>query len=732
CARCHGEEGQGTPKHKEPLAGNRSVAQLARVIERTMPEDKPKSLSPEQATQIAAYMYDAFYSVAARERRKPPRIELARLTVRQYRHTVADLLGNSANMPRLDERRGLSAEYYKNRRFRGEDRVERRVDPQVHFEFGTDTPLPGKTEPHEFSMRWNGSLLAPVTGEYELRVRTEHAARLWLNDMKTPLIDAWVKSGNDTEYKASIFLLAGRAYPVRLEYSKAKQGVDDSKKGQKPPAVKSSIKFDWKLPRRAFEPVPERSLYPNSVPETFVVATPFPPDDRSYGWERGTAVTKEWDQATTEAALETASYVASHLDVLAGTRSGAADFKTKARDYCLRFAERAFRRPLNADEKKIFVERQFEAAGSPEQAVKRVVLLVLKSPRFLYREVQGGTDGYDVAARLSFGLWDSLPDAELLAAAAAGQLATEEQVARQAERMLADPRAKRKLREFLITWLHVDHAADIGKDSKKYPGFDATLVADLRTSLELLLDEAIDSKDADLRQLFLGEEIPLNGRLAGYYGVDLPADAGFRPVKLDAGQRAGVLTHPYVMAAFAYSNESSPIHRGVFLARGILGLSLRPPPEAFTPLPANLHPKLTTRERVTLQTRPAACIGCHGIINPLGFTLEHFDAVGRFRQQDNARPVDAGGTYQTQAGKTVSFKGARELARFLADSPEVHDAFVEQMFHHLVQQSMQAHGSDTREKLRRELAAGNFNMRKLAVAVLRLSARTPRAGPASD
>jgi hypothetical protein len=110
-----------------------------------------------------------------------------------------------------------------------------------------------------------------------------------------------------------------------------------------------------------------------------------------------------------------------------------------------------------------YIDRQFEKAPDPETAVKRVVLLVLKSPRFLYREIGGGTDPYDVASRISFGLWDSLPDTPLLEAAASGQLATPEQVAGQADRMIADPRARGKLREFFLRWLKVDQVRDLAK-----------------------------------------------------------------------------------------------------------------------------------------------------------------------------------------------------------------------------------------------------------------------------
>src|SRR5205085_2376976 len=122
----------------------------------------------------------------------------------------------------------------------------------------------------------------------EFTVRTDHAARLWVNDNKLPLVDAWVRSGNDLERKASLFLIGGRAYPLRLEFSKAKQGVDDSAKNKGKPAPKASIALLWKLPGRSSEVVPARNLTPNLCPKSFVLATPFPPEDRSFGWERAT------------------------------------------------------------------------------------------------------------------------------------------------------------------------------------------------------------------------------------------------------------------------------------------------------------------------------------------------------------------------------------------------------------------------------------------------------------
>src|SRR5581483_5320 len=268
------------------------------------------------------------------------------------------------------------------------------------FDFGTAGPdLPEdakeKFDPHQFSIRWEGSVLAPETGSYEFVVRTEHAVRLWVNDNKKALIDAWVKSGSDTEYRASVFLLAGRAYPIRLEFSKAKQGVDDSKKNPNPPPVKASIALLWKRPKRADEVIPARHLSPARSPEVAVIETPFPPDDRSLGWERGTTISKEWEAAATAAALESAAYVAAHLPELAGSQD-----KAKLKEFCRKFAERAFRRPLTDDERQLFIDRQFDAAPDPEMAVKRAVLLVLMSPRFLYPDAGGSPEQYAVASRL--------------------------------------------------------------------------------------------------------------------------------------------------------------------------------------------------------------------------------------------------------------------------------------------------------------------------------------------
>jgi hypothetical protein len=729
CVKCHGSSGEGTKKnHPDPLIGDKSVMELTRLIEKTMPEDDPGKCVGDDAQKVAAYIYDTFYSPAARMRNKPARVELARLTVRQYQNAATDLIGGFRGESKWGDERGLKGEYFKGRNFRDGDKAFERIDPQLNFDFGDAGPQEDghesdKFDPRQFSIRWQGSLLAPETGDYDFIVKTEHAVRLWINDLRQPqpLIDAWVKSGNDNEYCASLHLLGGRVYPIRLEFSKAKQGVDDSdKQKNKPPAVKASIGFQWKLPHQVAEVIPARCLSPQRSPEVFVLQTPFPPDDRSVGYERGTSISKAWDQATTDAAIETADYVTSRIAELSGVKESTADRSDKLRKFCDRFAERAFRRPLADEQRAGYVDHQFEQAADPDAAIKRVVLLTLKSPRFLYHELGDNADSpqFDVAARLSFGLWDSLPDKELLRAAAAGQLATREQVAKQAERMLPDLRTHAKLREFFWQWLKADESPDLSKDAKAYPDFTPAIASDLRTSMALSIDEIVWSESSDFRQLFLASSIPMNGRLAKYYGVDLPPEAMFQDVPLDPDHRSGVLTHPYLLAAFAHANDTSPIRRGVFISRNLLGRALKPPPEAFIPLPAESHADLTTRERIALQTQSQACMICHSTINPLGFTLEQFDAAGRFRTEDNGKPIDASGAYETRGGQVQQFKSVCDLAKFLADSDETHTAFVEQLFHCLIKQPVRAYGSTRLDELNASFKQNEFNVRKLASEIV--------------
>ncbi|MBU6221493.1 MAG: DUF1588 domain-containing protein [Planctomycetes bacterium] len=735
CGRCHGENGTGTADVPDPLVGDRSINQLAAYIDETMPEDDPSKVTGEAARRVAEYIHGAFYSPVARDRNRPARVELSRLTVRQYRNVAADLIASFRGRgPGIDPQRGLRAEYFRGRGFdRDTGLVHEQVDPYVRFDFGVEGPDPERFEPNRFAIRWTGSVVPFETGRHEFVIRTAHSASLTLNTdwYESPLIDAYVKSGDETEHRGTIFLLGGRPYPLKLEFSKANQGID-SKQHEIP--THASIELLWKTPHGTLETVPEHCLIPHESPPVFVLATPFPPDDKSIGYERGTSVSKDWFQAATAAASETAGYCVDHVEHLAGARHDAADRREKIQAFAAIFAERAFRRPLSPELKKLVVDRPFAEAGDLDTGLKRSLLLVLGSPRFVFRESGASTDPFDTAARLSFGLWDSIPDQSLLAAVQHNQLATPDQVRTQAGRMAGDRRTQAKLRDFLLAWLRIDHGPELTKDESLYAGFSAEAAADLRTSLLLSLDDVLSasstSSGTDFRHLFTAEEVWLNGRLAPLYGARLPHDAPFTRIRLDDGRRAGVLSHPYMMSVLSYTAATSPIHRGVFLARSMLGNVLKPPQEAVAPLAPEEHPDLTTRERVALQTSAVACQTCHTMINPLGFALEEFDAIGRHRaaevRGDVEKPIDASGSYLPREGPVAAFRGARELAAYLTSSRDAQEAFVQSLFHALVKQPVRAWGSNALENLRTSFEAGGFDIGRLVVDIMVVAAVPPR------
>jgi hypothetical protein len=290
--------------------------------------------------------------------------------------------------------------------------------------------------------------------------------------------------------------------------------------------------------------------------------------------------------------------------------------------------------------------------------------------------------------------------------------------------MLKDPRAKTKMRGFFHQWLELDRAHDVTKDSKKFPQFTQAVMADLRTSLDLFLNEIVWGDQPDYRRLLLEDHLFINPRLAQLYRAPEP-ESGFRKVKLDGGKRAGVVTHPFLLAAFSYHNNTSPIHRGVFLTRNIVGMTLKPPPEAIEFEDAKFDPKLTMREKVTELTRSKACMACHSTINPLGFSLENFDAIGRWRAKEKNKPIDASGEFTTEEGQTVALQNARNLAEFAAENESAHRAYVRHLFHHFVKQPAAAYGFETLDRLTDSFEDNHYNIRHLLAEIALTAVHQP-------
>jgi hypothetical protein len=708
CARCHGNHGEGVNgKYDEALQGDWSVAKLARVIAKTMPDDKDDKIPKPDAEIVAQYIHGAFYSPEARARINPVRLELAHLTNRQLINSAADLLaGFDGRDLRAVQPGGLKGTYYDSRGFNDKTKIESRLDPGVSLDFGEGMPEGVST--NEFSIQWRGSVLAEESGNYEFVVRSPNGIRLYLNNDSEPIVDGSVSSAMLVEHRASLKLIGGRAYPLRLDWFKSKDKT-------------ASVELLWKTPLGMLELIPARNLSPERSPSTFVLQTPFPADDSSSGYERGVSISKEWNEAALQAALETSAYVLDHLDRFSHSSASAADRQEKLRAFALKFMERAFRGPLTESD-KARIASYFENA-KPEEAVKRAVLLSMMSPRFLYPGMGAAApDDYEIASRLSYALWDSLPDAELRKAASEGQLRTETRLAAQVKRMLADPRAKAKLASFFQDWLRLKPVSELAKDSAAYPNFTPEILSDLKTSLDLFVNQVVWSQSSDYRQLLEADYIFMNKRLASFYR--LPGEFGdaFVPVRLDGEHRSGVITHPFLLTTFAYPKNTSPIHRGVFLTRKVLGRRLKPPAVAVAFNNNDFPDNLTMREKVTQLTKGESCQTCHSVINPLGFVLENFDAVGRFRESENGRAIQAAADYVTDEGERMELKNPKQVAEFALESDHARQGFIEQLFHHLVKQPVQAYAPDTIERLKKSFAASGFNIQQLAVDIVCITA----------
>jgi len=721
CASCHGANGEGVEgKYDDPLRGDLSQVELADVIAETMPEENPEQCTGDDAAAVAAFLQQNFYSAPSASATTTARLQ--RLTGVQLRQSLAGLYAHFEGVVGPTDERGLQGEYYRTKSMRTSNLKIKRVDPVLNFDFGDNGPG-GGIDAKDFSIRWRGGLKVDITGDYEIVVNSHCAFVFQFGQNGNKLVDNHVQSGDKTEFRRKLHLTAGRVYPLTIEM------VQRKRKTKQPPA---NFSLAWKPPHGVQEIIPASNLLPVYARNVFALQTKLPPDDRSYGFDRGIAIDRQWDTSTTDAALEFAELVVSSVwpQRVRRFRISEKDRRNKLREFLLELVETALRGPVDDHVKKLYIDDQLAATADDAEAIRRCVLITLKSPRFLYPLLDSHRSPSQRAAnRLALTLYDSLPaDKWLLEQVKNGQLAEERQIRNAASRMVNDYRLQAKTRSLMYQWLNMEHLNHGPKDSEAFPGFTPKLQADLRRSLDTQLDDIVWSDASDFRQLFTADWAYTTPTMTKFYGDSWKpaADSNSKqPLQRTAGDskiRAGIISHPYLMSGLAYNRSTSPIHRGVFLNRYVLGRTIRPPSEAFTPLSPDLHPSLTTRERVALQTSPSSCQVCHIRINGLGFTLENFDAAGRYRLKDGGKPVDNTGSYVTTRGKQVKFNGAHQLTAFLATSDDAYQAFVLRAFHHFTKQPPAAFGAGTLEKLTHQFKQDGYSIRKLIVEIAVIAA----------
>ncbi|WP_437590918.1 DUF1592 domain-containing protein [Sorangium sp. So ce1000] len=418
------------------------------------------------------------------------------------------------------------------------------------------------------------------------------------------------------------------------------------------------------------------------------VAT-FPTEPESLGFRNnasfltvGSLVAQKYLDAAEEIAA-----VAAHASGLVSCDPAEVGGLECARDFIRTFGAKAYRRPLTEAEVQSYEERF--TAGSDgytfEDGIEWVVFSMLQSPNVLYRvEFGNASTGdvteptpYEMASRLSYLVWQSQPDEELMRAAEADELGTPEQLEAQVRRMLADPKADRLL-EYFNQWLDIDMLSGMNRDPEVYPDLARNLPGLLREETRAFVKDLLANPSGSLDELFTADYSFVNGALAQHYGVDGVSGEDF--VRVDMPGRSGVLTQG-MMLTRDKATRTSIVRRGLKVRTDLLCELVPAPPNDVKLDLEGLGEGLSQRERLELHRTKPSCAGCHNLMDPIGVVFESFDAVGRFRTEDEeGRPIVTSSDISSTRDANGPVADAAELGERLAQSQEARACYVLQNF----------------------------------------------------
>ena len=353
--------------------------------------------------------------------------------------------------------------------------------------------------------------------------------------------------------------------------------------------------------------------------------------------------------------------------------AGSSNEESCARQIVATLARRAFRAPVNETDMQPLLAfyRSGRQEGSFDLGIERALQLILASPKFVFRaerdpaELKPGSvhrvSDVELASRLSFFLWSSIPDDELLAEANAGRLKDPSVLERQTRRMLADPKAQALVSNFAGQWLHLRNLRNAQPHADDFPDFDDNLRHAFQRETELLF-ESVMREDRSVVDLLRADYTFVNERLARHYGIPNVYGSQFRRVPVTDDARKGLLGHGSLLTLTSHATRTSPVLRGKFVLENILGTPPPPPPPDVPTLKENekgQKPK-TVREQMAEHRANPTCASCHKIMDPIGFALDNFDAVGAWRTEDAGAPIDASGelTDGTRIDGVVSLRKA--------------------------------------------------------------------------
>jgi hypothetical protein len=409
-----------------------------------------------------------------------------------------------------------------------------------------------------------------------------------------------------------------------------------------------------------------------------------------------------------EVAAAAAVATSAKLDALAPCAAGVADKRVCARTFVETFGARVYRAPVAdaADIERHLLVYDIGASTSYGHGIAMLLRAMLQAPRFLYRPEPATLDrvgpravkltGYEVATRLSYAIWNTMPDARLTAAAASGALSTKDGVAGELAWMIRDPRGAKAVRRFLEGWIHLPAVETAVKDRQLFPDWNnVTFRASLRAQAQTFFDEVLG---------------PAHGTLGSLFTLDRSDGSG-----------KGLLTLPGLLGTLATATESSPIYRGKFVREQLLCQELPAPPPNI-PKPPDVPAGVSTREKFKQHQADPACSGCHRLMDPIGFGFEHYDAVGRYRTTDNGAPVDASGEVVLSRDLDGKFVGLAELGQKLSTSAEVEECVARQWFRYFLSRFEQDADRCSMKHVVDQFRAAGSNLNALPLALVKTDA----------
>jgi hypothetical protein len=417
--------------------------------------------------------------------------------------------------------------------------------------------------------------------------------------------------------------------------------------------------------------------------------------------------------------------------VLPCTVKTAADEIPCGQQFIASFGKQAYRRPLTADETTRMTSF-FTTARTTYDFKTAIGMLIqgfLQAPQFLYRLQLGVTDvqnglvaltQYEMASRLSYLIWNSMPDKALMTAADGNQLSTPDQVEQQARRLLTDPQAHAAVASFHRQWLRFSNMENLVKDTTVFPQWNAAMEQAMVDSVKQFVDHEFWDVGT-LDSFFTDNHVYVNDALAPVYGLPAPGSTALTLVAADATQRAGIMTQAGLLAGFAHEVYDSPVLRGVFVLDRLLCAAPPPPPPGVNlSLPATISGPQTTRQMFATGHEQGTCAGCHTRIDGIGFGFESYDAIGAWRTTDNGLPVDHTGNVTGSKDIDGPYNGAIELANKMAASEGVQECVASKWLGYAL--GLETVSSAALTPIAQNFIAGGRNLQELLVAVVKSDA----------